>query len=97
VGTTNPVLSNKRFITNHFELGKKSKDNYIYMCHNFSMRRIIKAAAAPREFKCRTCEILWSSFMENNIPCVDRSMRPGLHNFDFSKPIALEKSQPDLF
>jgi hypothetical protein len=61
------------------------------------MRRIIKAAAAPGEFKCRTCEILWSSFMENNIPCVDRSMRPGLHNFDFSKPIALEKSQPDLF
>jgi hypothetical protein len=61
------------------------------------MRRIIKAAAAPGEFKCRTCEILWSSFMENNIPCIDRSIRSGLHNFDFSKPIALEKSQPDLF
>ena len=91
------VLSSKRNITNHFELGKKSKDNYIFMCHKFSMRRIIKAAGAPGEFKCRTCEILWSSFMENNIPCIDRSIRSGLHNFDFSKPIVLEKSQPDLF
>jgi hypothetical protein len=97
VGTMYPVVSIKRFITNHFEIGEKSKDNYIYMCHNFSMRRLIKAAVAPGEFKCRTCEILWSSFMENNIPCIDRSMRSGLHNFDFSKPIALEKTQPDLF
>ncbi|HEY9399385.1 MAG TPA: hypothetical protein VIP29_05775 [Nitrososphaeraceae archaeon] len=61
------------------------------------MRRIIKAAGAPGEFKCRTCEMLWSSFMENNIPCIDKTIRYGSHNFDFSKPIVREKSQTDLF
>ena len=34
--------------------------------------------------------------MENNIPCIDKTTRPGLHNFDFGKPIAIEKSQPSL-
>ena len=61
------------------------------------MRRILKAAGAPGEFKCRTCEILWSSFMENNFPCIDKTIRYGLHNFDFSNPITLEKSELDLF
>jgi hypothetical protein len=61
------------------------------------MRRVIKATKAPGEFKCRTCEILWSTFMENNIPCIDKTIRFGLHNFDFSKPIVLERAQPVLF
>jgi len=61
------------------------------------MRRILKATGSPGEFKCRTCEILWSSFMEHNIPCIDKTIRYGLHNFNFSNPIVLEKSQPDLF
>jgi hypothetical protein len=55
------------------------------------MRRIIKATGTPGEFRCRTCEILWSSFMEHNIPCIDKTIRHGLHNFDFSKPIVLER------
>jgi len=55
------------------------------------MTRTIKPAGSPGEFKCRTCEISWSSFMENNIPCSDKTTRFGLHNFDFSKPILLEK------
>lgn len=55
------------------------------------MTRTIKPAGLPGEFKCRTCEISWSSFMENNIPCTDKTTRFGLHNFDFSRPILLEK------
>ena len=61
------------------------------------MRKMLKAAGAPGEFKCRTCEILWSSFMENNFPCIDKTIRSGLHNFDFSKPITLEKSELNVF
>jgi len=34
--------------------------------------------------------------MESNIPCIDKTTRSGLHNFDFGKPIALEKTQPSL-
>jgi len=37
-----------------------------------------------REFKCRSCKMLWLTYLENNDPCssVDK-----LHNFDFAKPI----------
>ena len=35
------------------------------------MRRTIKPDVAPGEFKCRTCEVMWSSFMESNISCTD--------------------------
>jgi hypothetical protein len=31
--------------------------------------------------------------MENNFPCIDKIIRYGLHNFDFSNPITLEKSE----
>jgi hypothetical protein len=61
------------------------------------MPRTIKEMGAQGEFKCQIYESLCSSFMENNIPCTDKTIRYGLHNFDFSKPITLEKSQPDLF
>jgi hypothetical protein len=30
-------------------------------------------------------------------PCTDKTARFGLHNFDFSRPILLEKPQPDLY
>jgi len=55
------------------------------------MTRTIKPAGSPGEFKCRICEISWSSFMENNTPCTDKTIRFGLHNFDFSRPILLQK------
>jgi hypothetical protein len=51
------------------------------------MVRTIKPDVAPGEFKCRVCETMWSSFMENNIPCVSTSIRNGLHDFDFANPI----------
>ncbi len=44
--------------------------------------------SAPGEFKCRTCQATWSSFMETNAPCTDTTERYGLHDFDFKKPIA---------
>lgn len=60
------------------------------------VRRTIQSVGTPGEFKCRTCDILWSRFIESNIPCIDKTTRSGLHNFDFGKPIALEKPQPNL-
>ena len=60
------------------------------------MRRIIQAGCTPGEFRCRTCDVLWSSFMESNVPCIDKTTRSGLHNFDFGKPIAIEKPQTSL-
>ncbi|CAN5629777.1 hypothetical protein BH18THE1_BH18THE1_10850 [soil metagenome] len=51
------------------------------------MVRTIKPDVAPGEFKCRTCDAMWSSFMENNTPCTITALRNGLHDFDFAKPI----------
>ena len=61
------------------------------MCYNYTMARIVKPAGVPGEFKCRTCQIMWSSYMENNIPCTDTTTKSGLHNFDFANPVFLEK------
>lgn len=58
------------------------------------MTRIQKPDRIPGEFKCRTCQALWSSYMDNNIPCTDSTERSGLHNFDFTKPILAEIPQP---
>jgi len=55
------------------------------------MQRIIKPARPPGEFKCRTCQVMWSSYMENNTPCTDTTMRAGLHNFDFANPINIQQ------
>lgn len=44
----------------------------------------------PGEFKCRICETMWSSFVQNNIPCIDTPIRHGLHDFDFANPIHVE-------
>ena len=53
-----------------------------------SMARTIRPDVAPGEFMCRTCEVMWSSFMKSNSPCTDTTiMRNGLHNFDFANPI----------
>ena len=49
--------------------------------------RTIKPDVAPGEFKCRTCDAMWSSFMENNTPCTITALRNGLHDFDFANPI----------
>ena len=57
------------------------------------MRKTIKLDVAPGEFKCRTCEVLWSSFIKSNVPCKDATIRTGLHNFDFAKPIMYNKSE----
>ncbi len=52
------------------------------------MVRTIKPDVAPGEFMCRTCEVMWSSFMKNNVPCTDTTLiRNGLHDFDFTNPI----------
>jgi len=61
------------------------------MCYNYTMARIVKLAGVPGEFKCRTCQIMWSSYMENNIPCTDTTIRSGLHNFDFASPVFVEQ------
>jgi hypothetical protein len=34
---------------------------------------------------------MWSSYMENNIPCTDTTIRAGLHNFDFANPIRVQQ------
>jgi len=52
------------------------------------MKRAIKPDVAPGEFMCRTCEVMWSSFMKENVPCTETSLvRNGLHDFDFATPI----------
>lgn len=59
--------------------------------HNYSMARTIKPDVPPGEFKCRTCEVMWSSFMESNFPCTDTTLtRNGLHDFDFATPIVVQ-------
>jgi len=37
-----------------------------------------------REFKCRSCKMLWLTYLENNGPC---SSIDKVHNFDFAKPV----------
>lgn len=60
----------------------------IPLARNVNMRRTIKPHVAPSEFMCRTFEVMWSSFMKENVQCTDPTlMRNGLHNFDFSNPI----------
>ncbi len=51
------------------------------------MTKIIKPDFSPGEFKCRTCNTMWSSYMKNSILCTDITERHGLHDFDFAKPI----------
>jgi hypothetical protein len=63
----------------------------ISRARNENIRRTIKPDVPPGEFKCRTCEVMWSSFMKSNIPCTDTSIRTGLHNFDFASPILYNK------
>jgi hypothetical protein len=55
------------------------------------MAGIVKPADVPGEFKRRTCQIMWSSYMENNIPCTDTTTRYGLHNFDFANPVFVQQ------
>lgn len=55
---------------------------------DYFMVKKIKPDIAPGEFMCRTCEVMWSSFMKNNAPCKDTAIRNGLHNFDFANPIS---------
>jgi hypothetical protein len=53
-----------------------------------NMRRTLKPDVAPGEFMCRTCDVMWSNFMKENVPCTDNTLiRNGLHNFDFDNPI----------
>lgn len=51
------------------------------------MTRAIQPDRPPAEFKCRTCNTTWSSYMKNSILCTDITERNGLHDFDFAKPI----------
>jgi hypothetical protein len=51
---------------------------------------------APGNFKCRFCEITWSIFLQNNIPCSNSSLGDKRHNFDFSKPIYTESVEMKL-
>ena len=52
------------------------------------MVRTIKPDVAPGEFMCRTCLVMFSSFIKNNVPCTDTTLiRNGLHDFDFTNPI----------
>lgn len=55
------------------------------------MVRMVKPDLAPGEFRCRTCDTMWSNFREKNIPCTDTTLtRNGLHDFDFAKPIMIK-------
>lgn len=63
---------------------------YFRLPHNI-MKRSIKPDVAPGEFMCRTCEVMWSSFMKDNVPCKDNTLiRNGLHDFDFANPILIK-------
>ena len=55
------------------------------------MVRMLKPNVTPGEFRCRTCDTMWSNFMEKNIPCTNTTItRNGLHDFDFAKPIIVK-------
>ena len=47
------------------------------------MTKIIKPDLPPGEFRCRTCNTMWSSYTRKSILCTDITERHGLHNFDF--------------
>jgi hypothetical protein len=71
---------------NFKERGLLYLNDYIY-----SVKRAIKPDVAPGEYKCRTCEVMWSSFMNSNTPCTDTTLfRNGLHDFDFASPILVQ-------
>jgi len=58
---------------------------------NYNMKRTIKPDVAPGEYKCRTCDVMWSSFMDTNSPCTDTTIvRNGLHDFDFATRIIVQ-------
>ena len=42
------------------------------------------------DFECGSCEITWSKFHQNNIPCTNSSLGEGVHDFDLKKPITTE-------
>jgi len=60
------------------------------MAISITMVRTIKPNVPPGQFKCRICDAMWLSFMENNIPCTITATRNGLHDFDFAKPILVQ-------
>ncbi|MGA8842720.1 MAG: hypothetical protein WB511_03985 [Nitrososphaeraceae archaeon] len=39
------------------------------------------------DFKCRSCNLTWSIFLQNNNLCNNSLLGDGRHNFDFKKPI----------
>ena len=51
------------------------------------MHRRKKPNLVPGEFKCKRCEVMWSNYMQTNAPCIESTIRSGLHNFDFTNPI----------
>lgn len=46
-------------------------------------------------FRCRSCGIKWSYFVNSNVACNDNSRPYGAHNFDFTSPVNNSKSQKD--
>jgi hypothetical protein len=44
-------------------------------------------------FRCRSCGIKWSYFVNSNVACNDNSRPYGAHNFDFMSPVNNSKSQ----
>ena len=67
---------------------RKIKQGQLYWERMYNcMTKIIKPDLSPREFKCRTGNTMWSSYMKNSILCTDITERHGLHDFDFAKPI----------
>ena len=43
------------------------------------------------DFECGSCEITWSKFHQNNMPCTNSSLGEGVHDFDLKKPITTEQ------
>ena len=52
------------------------------------MGRHKKLEISTGDFKCRSCKLTWSTFLQNNDLCNNSILGNGRHNFDFKKPIS---------
>ena len=54
------------------------------------MGRHKKLEISAGDFKCRSCNLTWSTFLQNNDFCNNSILGDGRHNFDFKKPISAQ-------
>ena len=54
------------------------------------------ANTETHDFKCRHCKSTWLKYVENNNPCNNSILGNGRHDFDFAKPIRMDKKESQI-